>query len=137
MAAEDFKTLREVGIAIEGIKGRLNLMAGVFAVSVLIGVGALGYVANRVNTVAEDVAEMKGQLAGVSQQLASIKAGVEALQSLECSRTELHQHHKIYALPIRIPVRKTSTPPTAIWPQRAGTACPYSGSGSRRSPTAR
>ena len=68
-------------IAIEGIKGRLNLMAGVFAVSVLIGVGALGYVANRVNTVAEGVAEMKGQLAGVSQQLASIKAGVEALQS--------------------------------------------------------
>ena len=81
MAVEDFKTLREVGIAIEGIKGRLNLMAGVFAVSVLIGVGALGYVANRVNTVAEGVAEMKGQLAGVGQQLASIKAGVEALQS--------------------------------------------------------
>ena len=81
MAVEDFKTLREVGIAIEGIKGRLNLMAGVFAVSVLIGVGALGYVSNRVYTVAEGVAEMKGQLAGVSQQLASIKAGVEALQS--------------------------------------------------------
>src|SRR3954466_14364841 len=88
MAAEDFKTLREVGIAIDGIKARLNLMTGVFALSVLIGVGSLGYVANRVNTVAEDVAEMKGQLAGVGQQLASIKAGIEALQALKQGRME-------------------------------------------------
>jgi hypothetical protein len=52
MAAEDFKTRREVGIAIEGIKHRLNLMTGVFAVSVFIGAGALGYVASRVEMVA-------------------------------------------------------------------------------------
>jgi hypothetical protein len=81
MAAEDFKTLREVGIAIAGIKGRLDLMTGVFAVSALIGVGALGYVANRVNTVAEDVAEMKGQLRGFGDQLASIKATIEDIRA--------------------------------------------------------
>ena len=81
MAAEDFKTLREVGIAIEGIKSRLNLMTGVFAVSVLLGAGALGYVANRVNTVAEEVAELRGQFAGFGDQLASIKASVEAIRA--------------------------------------------------------
>jgi hypothetical protein len=81
MAADDFKALREVGIAIEGIKSRLNLMTGVFAVSVLIGAGALGYVANRLNTAAEDVAEMRGQLAGFGDQLASIKATVEGIRA--------------------------------------------------------
>jgi hypothetical protein len=81
MAAEDFKTLREVGIAIEGIKSRLNLMTGVFAVSVLLGAGALGYVANRVNTVAEEVVEMRGQFAGFGDQLASIKAIVEGIRA--------------------------------------------------------
>jgi hypothetical protein len=81
MAAEDFRTLREVGIAIEGIKSRLNLMTGVFAVSVFLGAGALGYVANRLNTVAEDVAEMRGQFVGFGLQLASIKATVEAIRA--------------------------------------------------------
>ena len=81
MAAEDFKTLREVGIAIEGIKNRLNLMTGVFAVSVLLGAGALGYVANRVNAVAEEVAEMRGQFAAFGHQLDSIKSTVEAIRT--------------------------------------------------------
>jgi hypothetical protein len=81
MAAEDFKTLREVGIAIEGIKSRLNLMTGVFAVSVLICAGALGYMADRLNTVAEGVAEMRGQLAGFGNQLASIKTTVEGIRA--------------------------------------------------------
>ncbi len=81
MAAEGFRTLREVGIAIEGIKHRLNLMTGVFAVSALIGVGALGYVANRVNTLTEDVAEMKGQFRGFGDQLASIKATIEDIRA--------------------------------------------------------
>jgi hypothetical protein len=69
MAAEDFKTLREVGIAIEGIKHRLNLMTGVFALSVFIGAGALGYVANRVNMVAESIGEIKGRLDGIDKRL--------------------------------------------------------------------
>ncbi len=82
MAAEDFKTLREVGMAVEGIKHRLDLMTGVFAVSALIGVGAPGYVANRLNTVAEDVAEMKGQLAGVNQQLGRLDGIEKRLDTL-------------------------------------------------------
>ena len=89
MAAENFKTLREVGVAIDGIKNRLNLMTSVFAVSVLIGVGALGYlanrlerVANRVETVAEDVAEIKGQLAGVNQQLGRLDGIDKRLDTL-------------------------------------------------------
>jgi hypothetical protein len=81
MAAEDFKTLREVGIAIEGIKNRLNLMTGVFAITALLGAGVLGYVANRVNAVAEEVAEMRGQFAGFSHELASIKATVEGIRA--------------------------------------------------------
>jgi hypothetical protein len=81
VAAEDFKTLREVGIAIAGINNRLNLMTGMFAVSVLLGAGALGYVANRVNAVAEEVAEMRGQFAGFGHQLDSIKATVEAIRT--------------------------------------------------------
>jgi hypothetical protein len=80
MAAEDFKTLREVGIAIEGIKNRLNLMTGVFTVSVLIGVGALGYSANRVNTVAEDTREIKGELAGIDKRLDTLTTLVSNLQ---------------------------------------------------------
>jgi len=80
MAAEDFKTLREVGIAIAGIKDRLNLMTGVFAVSVVIGVGALGDVANRVNTVAEDIGEIKGQLAGIDKRLDTLTTLVSNLQ---------------------------------------------------------
>jgi hypothetical protein len=88
MAAEDFKTRREVGIAIEGIKHRLNLMTGVFALSVFIGAGALGYVAsrvemvaNRVATVAEDLAEMTGQLKGFGDQLASIRATIDEIRA--------------------------------------------------------
>jgi hypothetical protein len=80
MVAEDFKTLREVGIAIEGIKHRLNLMTGVFAVSVLIGVGALGYAANRVNTVAEDTHEIKGRLDGIDKRLDTLTTLVSNLQ---------------------------------------------------------
>ncbi len=83
MAAEDFRTLREVGIAIDGIRGRLNLMTGVFAVTAILGAGVLGYVANRVNAVAEEVAEMRGQFVGFGQQLASIKATVESIRASE------------------------------------------------------
>jgi hypothetical protein len=109
MAAEDFKTLREVGIAIAGIKGRLDLMTGVFAVSALIGVGALGYVANRVNTVAEDVAEMKGQLRGFGDQLASIKATIEDI------RAGQRQPEKRSALGVPMPTTfRSSTGFTAI-----------------------
>ena len=81
MAAEDFRTLREVGIAIDGIRGRLNLMTGVFAVTAILGAGVLGYVANRVNAVAEEEAEMRGQFAGFAHELASIKATVEAIRA--------------------------------------------------------
>jgi hypothetical protein len=80
MAAEDFLTLRAVGTAIAGIKGRLDLMTGVFAISAFIGVGALGYVANRVNTVAEDTHEIKGRLDGIDKRLDTLTTLVSNLQ---------------------------------------------------------
>ena len=112
MAAEDFKTLREVGIAIEGIKHRLNLMTGVFALSVFIGAGALGYVANRVNMVAESIGEIKGRLDGIDKRLDTLTTLVSNLQpSKRQGRLEAPQ-----------PIPFDYTPPIAAppsWP-----ACP-------------
>ena len=54
--AEPFETLREVGVAIGGIKEQLGTYAKVFGAVVVLGLGVLGFLYTKIDKVEEGVA---------------------------------------------------------------------------------
>ena len=78
---DKFESLPEVGLAIANVHSRLNWMTAVYAVTntVIAVVGAWGLMT--LVSVSNDVANIKGQLTGIGDQLASIKSTVEGIRA--------------------------------------------------------
>ena len=71
--SDDFKTLREVGIAIGGVQKQFSWHTGVFAGSVVVAVAATGFLYNKLDKVADSTARIETRLTNIEMLLSEIR----------------------------------------------------------------
>lgn len=78
--AEPFQTLREVGVAIEGIKDQLGTYAKVFGAVVVLGLTVIGFLYSKIDSIEEGVARNTAILERIEAQLNTMATDTAAIK---------------------------------------------------------
>lgn len=78
--AEPFETLREVGVAIDGIKDQLGTYAKVFGAVVVVGLTVIGFLYNKLDNIEEGVARNTAILERIEAQTDRIASNTDAIK---------------------------------------------------------
>lgn len=72
--ADELKTLREASLALAGVQKQLALMTGVFALTVVVGLGALGFLYVKAGDLGETAARIETRLASIEGLLTDMRS---------------------------------------------------------------
>lgn len=78
--AQEFETVREVGLAIKDIRKDMKLYAGAFGFIALLGVGAIGFLADRAFDAQRALGVIEGQLQGIDNKLTQVDSRLVGLE---------------------------------------------------------
>lgn len=104
MTVEEFKTLREVGIAIGGVKSQLSLYAAVFAGVVAVAAGAYGVMFVKVDNLEDATARIETRLSAVETTLQTISAKLDKIDgSTQRTQADVSEIRKADVSPNQLP----------------------------------
>jgi hypothetical protein len=77
MAASEFRTIRETGVAIDGIVRQMTLIVWVVGGCAAMGIGVAGALYVKLDATAVALARVEGKLEGVREQLSALNTRID------------------------------------------------------------